>query len=58
MADRAGLVKPLAFVVPKTRREGLERELQAFVRERLEPYKQPREVIFVDALPRTHLGKV
>ena len=28
------------------------------MRERLEPYKHPREVIFVDALPRTHLGKV
>ncbi|MGH7675679.1 MAG: AMP-binding enzyme, partial [Gemmatimonadales bacterium] len=33
-------------------------ELKAFVRERLEPYKAPREVIFLDALPRTHLGKV
>jgi acyl-coenzyme A synthetase/AMP-(fatty) acid ligase len=28
------------------------------VRERLEPYKYPREVVFLDALPRTHLGKV
>jgi len=53
-----GLVKPHAFVVAKERREGLGEELQAFVRERLEPYKYPREVIFLDALPRTHLGKV
>jgi acyl-coenzyme A synthetase/AMP-(fatty) acid ligase len=33
-------------------------ELQEFVRSRLEPYKYPRQVIFLDALPRTHLGKV
>jgi acyl-coenzyme A synthetase/AMP-(fatty) acid ligase len=53
-----GLVKPHAFVVAKEVRDGLAEELQAFARERLEPYKYPREVIFVDALPRTHLGKV
>jgi benzoate-CoA ligase family protein len=41
-----------------TDRDGLAAELQAFVRERLEPYKYPREVVFLDALPRTHLGKV
>ena len=33
-------------------------ELQAFVKERLAPYKYPREVVFVETLPRTHLGKV
>ena len=33
-------------------------ELMAFVRERLDAYKAPREVTFVDALPRTHLAKV
>src|SRR5213596_2303258 len=53
-----GLGKPHAFVVVKEPRQGLAEELQAFVRERLEPYKYPREVIFLDALPRTHLGKV
>ena len=58
VADANGLVKPLAYVVARDRRDGLDEELKAFVRERLEPYKQPREVIFVDALPRTHLGKV
>jgi benzoate-CoA ligase family protein len=58
VADAAGLVKPLAFVVPRARREGLADELRAYVRERLEPYKHPREVILMDALPRTHLGKV
>jgi len=58
VADAGGLVKPHAYVVARDRREGLAEELKAHVRERLEPYKQPREVIFVDALPRTHLGKV
>jgi benzoate-CoA ligase len=33
-------------------------ELQAYVRERLEPYKYPREILFLDTFPRTHLGKV
>ena len=56
--DASGLVKPRAYVVCKKRRDGLDEELKAFVRERLDPYKHPREVVFVDALPRTHLGKV
>jgi acyl-coenzyme A synthetase/AMP-(fatty) acid ligase len=51
-------VKPIAFVVAREPREGLAEELRAHVRERLAPYKHPREVVFLDALPRTHLGKV
>ncbi|MDX2121947.1 MAG: benzoate-CoA ligase family protein [Gemmatimonadota bacterium] len=58
VADASGLVKPHAYVIPRERREGLAEELKAFVRDRLEPYKHPREVIFVDSLPTTHLGKV
>ena len=56
--DANGLTKPHAFVVAKEQRPGLEEELQAFARERLEPYKAPRSVKFLDVLPRTHLGKV
>jgi len=56
--DASGLMKPLAYVVARDRRDGLDAELRAFVCDRLEPYKHPREVVFVDALPRTHLGKV
>jgi len=56
--DPSGLVKPRAYVVPRAPREGLGEELKTFVRERLDPYKHPREVVFMDALPRTHLGKV
>lgn len=58
IADAAGLVKPRAYVVATVRRAGLEDELKAFVRERLDAYKYPREVVLVDDLPRTHLGKV
>ena len=58
VADANGLIKPHAYVVPRERRDGLAEELKAFVRDRLEAYKHPREVIFVDSLPTTHLGKV
>ncbi len=58
VADATGLIKPHAYVIPRERRDGLAEELKAFVRDRLEPYKHPREVIFVDTLPTTHLGKV
>jgi len=33
-------------------------ELSAFVAERLTSYKQPREVRFVDAVPKTASGKI
>jgi long-chain acyl-CoA synthetase len=52
---------PVAFIVL---REGsvasrkLEEELCEFVAERLTSYKQPRQIHFVDALPRTPSGKI
>jgi benzoate-CoA ligase len=58
ITDASGLVKPCAYVVARERRDGLAEELRAFACDRLEPYKQPRSVIFLDALPMTHLGKV
>ena len=58
ITDANGLMKPCAYVIARERREGLAEELKAFVRERLDAYKHPREVIFVDSLPTTHLGKV
>ncbi len=58
VVDEQGLTKPRAFVVATERRTGLEDELKAFVKARLEPYKYPRDITFMDALPRTHLGKV
>jgi 2-aminobenzoate-CoA ligase len=48
----------LAFAVLK---EGVERDadaLRAFVKSELAPYKCPREIVFLDALPRTATGKL
>jgi benzoate-CoA ligase family protein len=56
--DGAGLTKPVAFVVAEDDDGGLEDELREHALARLEPYKHPRWVIVVEALPRTHLGKV
>ena len=57
--DEAGLLKPVAFVVPRLPSDhGLEEELQRHVLSRLEPYKHPRKVYLVAGLPQTHLGKV
>lgn len=33
-------------------------ELQAFVKANIAPYKYPRAIEFVDALPRTETGKL
>jgi len=56
-----GLTRPHAYVVLRDAHDGggdLAEALRAFVRERLESYKVPREIVFLDELPRTHLGKV
>jgi acyl-coenzyme A synthetase/AMP-(fatty) acid ligase len=53
-----GLVKPCAFVVSDQASTTLAAELQAYAKSKLEPYKYPREVVFLEKLPRTHLGKV
>ena len=56
-----GLVKPSAFVIPAVGVEASDAfatALQEWVKSRLEPYKYPRVVVFMDELPRTHLGKV
>jgi benzoate-CoA ligase len=56
-----GLVKPHAFVTLEAGAVGdgdLAAALQAWAKGRLEPYKYPRAVTFVEDLPRTHLGKV
>lgn len=60
-ADHDGLIKPRAFVVLHHGHTGdatLADQLVAFVRSRLAPYKRPRWVVFVDALPKTATGKI
>jgi 2-aminobenzoate-CoA ligase len=50
-----------AFVVLNQgfpRSDGLRRELQDHVKSRLAPYKYPRRLDFIDAIPRDSVGKV
>src|SRR5438309_2317707 len=52
---------PVAFVVLREafiECKRLEEELCEFVAQRLTPYKQPREIRFVDTVPRTASGKI
>jgi len=58
VADRDGLIKPKAFVVLRDGAQVEATELQGFVRDRLQPYKYPRWIEFVDELPKTSSGKV
>ncbi|HEY0194482.1 MAG TPA: benzoate-CoA ligase family protein [Kofleriaceae bacterium] len=60
-ADDEGLIKPLAFVVTNVGHVGgpvLEAELKEYVKSSLAPYKYPRWIEFVDALPRGPGGKM
>ncbi len=55
-AQENGLTIPRAYVV--ARRPLDAKALQDFVRERLSPHKYPRDVRFVDDLPKTPSGKL
>jgi 2-aminobenzoate-CoA ligase len=57
--ERGHIVK--AFVVLQqgaAASDALVKELQDFVKAQLAPYKYPRAIAFIDALPRTETGKV
>ncbi len=59
--DQDGLVKPKAYIVLKGEyrsSDQLREDLQAFVRDRLTPYKYPRWIDFVEDLPKTVTGKI
>ncbi|MFL5292116.1 MAG: benzoate-CoA ligase family protein [Myxococcales bacterium] len=56
--DENQLDKPQAFVVLKPGARATADELQRFVKERLAPFKYPRWVEFLDALPKTATGKI
>ena len=56
--DAEGLTKTKAFVVLKTGAQATEAELQAFVKERLAPFKYPRSIEFLSELPKTATGKI
>jgi 2-aminobenzoate-CoA ligase len=58
-ATRGFVVK--AFIVPRPDRapsEDLKLELQEHVKKELAPYKYPRQIEFVEKLPRTETGKI
>lgn len=53
--------RPIAFVIPKDTavdRDKLRTDLFAWCRERLGRTKQPKEIRFIDALPRSEAGKL
>ena len=58
VADAEGLTKTKAFVVLKPGQSCSEDLLKAFVKERLAPYKYPRQIEFVEELPKTATGKI
>jgi benzoate-CoA ligase family protein len=53
-----GLHEPAAFVVRLPGRSPKAEELIEFCRERLAAFKRPRQVVFVDDLPKTATGKI
>ncbi len=56
--DSAGLTQPCAFVLAASKADLSEQAVKDYVLARLEPYKHPRRVVFVDEFPLTHLGKI
>jgi len=56
--DAEGLTKTKAFVVLKQGAAASDAELKDFVKDRLAPYKYPRQIEFVADLPKTATGKI
>lgn len=59
--DAAAGEVPIAFVIlrnPQRESAKLAEELKEYVSERITRYKQPRDIIFTDSIPRTASGKI
>jgi 2-aminobenzoate-CoA ligase len=57
--ERGQIVKAYVVVKPGYRAtDALAADLQAFVKRTVAPYKYPRAIQFLDALPRTETGKL
>ncbi len=59
--DAQGLMRTKAFVVlhaAVTASDSVADELKVFVKARLAPHKYPRELVFIDELPKTATGKI
>ena len=58
-AARGMIVKAFVVLTPSAAAsDGLVHELQGFVKASISPYKYPREIEFVDELPKTATGKL
>lgn len=60
-ANENGLMHPAAYVVLKNEaqiKEGLDREIREWLRQKLVSYKCPHTVQFVEKLPKTATGKI
>jgi len=58
LADEAWGERVIGCVVRRPGTSCDETELRSFVRERLAPYKVPKQIVFLDALPKNPIGKV
>lgn len=59
--DSDGLTKTAAYVVRRDEQADMPQlsdELKIFIKGKLAPHKYPRDIIFVDALPKTATGKI
>ncbi|MGA0926931.1 MAG: benzoate-CoA ligase family protein, partial [Burkholderiaceae bacterium] len=56
--DENGLTRVKAYVVLKDGADVTAEALQLFVKERLAPYKYPRQIEFISELPKTATGKI
>jgi benzoate-CoA ligase family protein len=59
--DEDGLAQPVAYVVPNVGHdptEHLATDLMIFVKKEIAPYKYPRQVLFVEGLPKGDDGKL
>ena len=59
--NKANLVYPKAYIVLKNKEdacEELKETMKLHVKQNLAPYKYPREIEFVDELPKTATGKI
>jgi 4-hydroxybenzoate-CoA ligase len=58
--DEEGLTKPKAYVVLKEgeKAEGKYDLLKEHVKEQIGKWKYPREIVFVEGLPKTATGKI
>jgi len=58
-AERGTVVKAYVVLQPGSAADALlVRELQDFVKQRIAPYKYPRLIEFLEALPKTPTGKL